>query len=169
MTKHTQQHSTPTRRWYSRVLAIAREESGQAAAELALVACVLLLLVLGIAELGLALNTANDETTLASSAARYAAVNFNPSNSGTLAAWVQSQADTGLLSNNATVNICFPNGTSNVGDPVKVTVSVNFGWQPLSGISALTGGAVPSSTTITGSAVMRLEAIPTVYAGGACA
>ena len=98
-------------------------------------------------------------------AARYAAVNFNPSTSGqTFAAWVKSQAGTSL-SGAGTVCISFPNSTSNVGDPVKVVVtSGTFSWQALSGVMSIAG--LP--TTMRGSATMRLEAPPTVY-GPACA
>lgn len=143
------------------------EERGQAVVEFALVAGLLILLVLGIAQFGLAFNTLNDETHLANEAARYAAVNYDPAPGGqSLLSWIKSQADTGLLASGGQICVSFPNGTSNVGDPVQVQVSTNFNWQPLHGISQLLKGTLPASTPISGTAVMRLEATPTVYGAG---
>lgn len=155
-------------RFVTRAGEAARDESGQALVEFALVACLLLLLVFGITQFGLALNTANDETDLASVAARYAAVDNNPGSSQgeTLIQWVKSQADTGLLTNGSTVCVSFPNGTSNVGDPVQVSVSARFAWQPLNGLSRVTGGALPAASTLTGTATMRLESPPSAYSAG---
>jgi Flp pilus assembly protein TadG len=139
--------------------------------EFALIAVLLLLLVFGIAQFGLALNTTNDATQLASEGARYAAVNYLPGGTS-LQAWVKSQADTGLLSSGGKVCVSFPplpDGSANpgqVGDPVRVTVTTNFAWQPLNGLSRLTRGAVPASTPLTGSATMRLEAPPSNYSAG---
>jgi hypothetical protein len=48
---------------------------------------------------------------------------------------------------------------------VKVTVTTNFNWQPLSALSSLFGGAVPSTSSISGSAVMRLEGSPPYSTG----
>jgi Flp pilus assembly protein TadG len=163
MTKHPPHNTESRPRHFWR---LAGQQSGQATVEFALVLVVLLLLVFGITQFGLAMNTTNDETQLASAAARYAAVNYNPSSTQTFSAWVKGQAATGLLVNGSTVCISFPNGTSNVGDPVKVTVSADFGWQPLDGLSALLGGSIPASSTLTGSATMRLEAPPSVYGAG---
>jgi hypothetical protein len=39
-------------------------------------------------------------------------------------------------------------------------------WQPLYGMSQLVGGAIPASSTISGSAVMRIEVPPTIYSAG---
>jgi hypothetical protein len=67
----------------------------------------------------------------------------------------------------AQVCISFPSTTSNVGDPVKVTVSVNYGWLHFTSVK----GGIPASTPITGSATMRLEAPPNsnVYSAGCSA
>jgi Flp pilus assembly protein TadG len=160
---HTHRNARRVRPW----VVCVKQESGQAVVEFAIVASLLLLLVVGIAQFGLALNTTNDETQLAGVAARYAAVNLNPTTTGqSFPAWVKAQADTGPLAHGSTVCVSFPSGTSNVGDPVQVTVSENFAWQPLNGLSALTGGALPASTKLQGSATMRLEAAPTVYSAG---
>jgi Flp pilus assembly protein TadG len=146
----------------------AKQESGVAVVEFALVAVLLMLLVFGIAQFGMALNTVNDETELASAAARYVAVNYNPGAASglTLQQWVQKQADTSLLSGGSTVCYKFL-GPAQAGYPVQIKVRVNFAWQPLNGLAALTGGAVPSTSTLAGSATMRLEANPdpSVYNG----
>lgn len=132
--------------------------------ELALVLPIFLLILMGILWFGRAMNYAQDETHLANQAARSAAVDaaaaqFGGCASGsTLQAAVKSCADSGELKNNATLCISFPNGTSNIGDPVKVTVSTSYTWIPMLGVG-------PSST-ITGSAVMRLDAPPTNYSAG---
>jgi Flp pilus assembly protein TadG len=135
------------------------EESGQALVELVIVLPLLLLLLFGIAEFGLALNAANDETHLASEVARYAAVNQNPAAKGTLAEWAISQADTNFLQSNGQVSICFPKGTANVGDPVQVTVKAPMHWLPILELG---------ETTISGTATMRLEAPPTVDSAEPC-
>lgn len=167
MVKHLSHTNARRRRAAGSLL---REQAGQATVEFALVAALLLLLVFGITQFGLALNTVNDETQLASAAARYAAVDTNPgaSQNQTFSQWVKNQADSGLLRTGSTVCISFPNGTSNVGDPVQVTVSTNFAWQPLNGLAALSGGAIPPSSTLKGTATMRIEAPPTasVYGQG---
>jgi hypothetical protein len=158
--------------WRRRAGRRAAEEGGQALVEFALVATLLLLLVFGITQFGLALNSASDETQLASVAARYAAVNQNPAPGGeSLQDWVKSQADTTILSSGGRVCISFPTnpvtGTSGqIGDPVQVLVGETMNWQPLYGISQLLGGGIPASSTISGTAVMRLEATPSLYSAG---
>lgn len=157
-------HEHQIARFIRRVGSVARDESGQAVVEFALVAALLLILVFGIAQFGLALNTANDESQLAGEAARFAATNYNPG-TGSFVSWVKSQSDNTLLANNSTVciNITTPGGGTPTPGASSVTVSVttNFGWQPLSG---LTGSVLPS--TLTETATMRLEAVPTNYATG---
>ena len=56
----------------------------------------------------------------------------------------------------------FPNGTSNAGDPVSVTMTFIYHWLPFLGtqIDGLT------DTTVTSTATMRLEAAPTNYVAG---
>jgi hypothetical protein len=143
------------------------DEAGVALVEFALVSVVFMLVLFGVTQFGLALNSANDETHLANELARYAAVNYNPAPSGqSLAAWVKSQGDNTFVSGSGKVCISFPNGSSNIGDPVRVDVQTTFDWQPVYGFSQLLGGGIPASSTVSGSAVMRLEAAPTVYSAG---
>lgn len=127
----------------------------------------LLLLLLGILDFGKAYNYWIDETHLANQAARWAVVDKNPGPGATLQASVQGRANTEELRNGGTpsvsspvaVHICFPDGTSNVGDPVRVTVTSTYNW-----FGFLVGetGIAPS-TDLKGTATMRLEAEPTNY------
>jgi Flp pilus assembly protein TadG len=144
-------------------------EAGAALTEFALVLPLLLTLVLGMLDFGKAFNYWIDETHLANEAARWAAVNQNPG-AGTLQEYIQQQVNTQELRDGgtasivdpATVCIGFPGGTSRVGDPVNVTVSATYNWLPF--LSDRLGGV--TSTTITGSATMRMEAVPTNYGAG---
>jgi Flp pilus assembly protein TadG len=148
-------------------------ESGAALVEFALVLPMLLLLLFGLLDFGKAFNYWLDETHLANTAARWAAVNTNPG-SGSLQSYTLSQADTAELRaggsstvpSPASVCITFPvnsaTGTSGqVGDPVRVQVSVRYNWLPFIGSKLTT-----SFVQLTGSATMRLEAVPSNYTAG---
>jgi Flp pilus assembly protein TadG len=148
------------------------DDRGQALVEFALVLPLVLVLIMGILWFGRAFNYSIDQTHLANEAARYAAVNSNPSSSPNLNAWILSQIDTselksgssgpgsGVNAPGAALTICYPNVTSNVGDPVKVTVRSTFHFIPI-----LNLGDAP----ITGSATMRIEVPPSnnVYVASA--
>lgn len=143
-------------------------EDGQALVEFALVLPVLLLVVMGILWFGRAFNYSTDETHLANVAARYAAVNSNPgAPNQSLKEWILGQIDTSELKNGssdvpnpAQLAICFPNGTSNVGDPVEVAITSTFHFIPILKLG---------NVTIKRTATMRLEATPTTYtAVGTC-
>ena len=148
----------------------ARDERGTALVEFALVLPIVLLLIFGILWFGRAFNYSTDQTHLANEAARYAAVNSNPgAPNQTLPQWILSQIDTTELANGsgdvtspASVAICFPNGTSNVGDPVEVAITSKFKFIPVLNLGA-------TAITIKRTATMRLEASPTNYtAVGSC-
>jgi TadE-like protein len=133
-------------------------EDGQALVEFALVLPVLLMLVFGIIQFGLALNSANDETHLANEVARYATVNEDPGGAETLQAWGLKQADQNALKSEAELCITFPSGTE-VGDPVRVEVKSITNWLPILKLKV-------TRTPVTGTAYMRLEAPPTKYGAG---
>lgn len=143
-------------------------EDGQALVEFALILPVLLLIVMGILWFGRALNYTQDETRLSNVAARYAAVDQMPPNAGgSLGNWLRSEADTeelrkgtGDVEGAPTVCVEYPNHSTAVGEPVKVIMRAAFKWLPLLGLKA--------SSTITGSATMRIEVPPTngFYAEG---
>ncbi len=147
----------------------ARAEDGLALVEFALLMPVLALLLFGLLDFGKAFNYWIDETHLANTGARWAVVNKNPNTSGTLQQYIRSQATTPELRDGGTssvtgplsVCITFPSGTSNVGDPVKVTVETTYNWMGL-----IADRISVASSTIRGSATMRLEAQPTTYTAG---
>ena len=147
-----------------RLLGPLSGEKGTSLVEFALIVPILLLVLFGLLDFGKAFNYWNDETHLAAEGARWAVVNSNPGG-GTL-----QQADTSELRSLATVCISFPSGTSNVGDPVTVTVKARYPWIPFlrSRIHILGGTYVQLTLPgdITGTATMRLEAPPTKYAAG---
>jgi Flp pilus assembly protein TadG len=137
--------------------------------EFALVLPVLALLLFGMLDFGKAFNYWIDETHLANEGARWAVVNRNPSSSGTLQEYIRDQATTPELRNGGTssvvgpLEVCieFPSGTSNIGDPVRVTVQTTYRW-----LGIVTAQLGLTETTIAGAATMRLEAQPTNYLAG---
>ena len=148
----------------------ATDERGAALVEFALVLPLLLILLFGMLEFGKAFNYWIDATHLANQGARWAVVDRNPG-SGTLQDYIQGQANTLELRDGGTpsipagdeaeVCISFPLGSSNVGDPVQVTVTATYHCLPV------VGDRISSTAlTISGSATMRLEAPPTNYSAG---
>lgn len=148
----------------------SREERqlGAVLVEFALVLPLLLVLLLGIVEFGRAFNYWIDQTHLANIGARWAVVDKNPG-PGTLQEAIRAQANTAELREGGTTSvpkplevcIAFPDGSSDVGDPVEATVSVDFNWLPF------IGDAIGVATsTLTGSATMRLEQLPSEYSAG---
>ena len=116
------------------------------------------MLLFGLLEFGKIFNYWIDETHLANEGARWAAVNTVPGG-GNLQQYLRSQADSGELRSGAQVCISFPSGTSNVGDPVQVDVSYDAGVPVVHGVvNTFLGGSLPSSITVKGTSVMRLEA-----------
>ncbi|HEX5225269.1 MAG TPA: TadE/TadG family type IV pilus assembly protein [Solirubrobacteraceae bacterium] len=130
-------------------------ESGQAMVEFVLVLPLLLLIMFGIAQFALALNSANDQTHVANLVARYATVDENPATGGkTLQAWGKEQLDQSALKGAAKVCISFPSGEE-IGAPVLVEVTSTIKWFPILKLKHVT------ETSVTGKAYMRLEAPPT--------
>lgn len=150
-------------------IARLRSNGGAALVEFALVLPILLLLLLGMVDFGKAFNYYIDQTHLANTGARYAAVNVKPSGA-TLQAYIKGLADSTELRNGGTasvaspgVRVCisFPSGTATPGQPVRVTTTSTYNWIPIVGNNLSAG-----NVTISSSATMRLEAIPTVYSAG---
>src|SRR5262245_30136891 len=147
----------------------ARNERGTALVEFALVAPLLFLILFGMMDFGKAFNYWLDENHLAAHGARLAAVNNTApgncpdgSTPGSLLAYVKCNGDTSELVNNAQVCVSFPNaGATAATNPVTISVSTNYTWLPI--ISSVLGGA--GTTSITGSATMRLERDSTLSAG----
>ena len=131
-------------------------ESGVVAIEFALTLPIILIFMFAIIQFGQLFNHLNDSNQIAANGARYAAVDNNPGGS-TLQSYLVGQGDTQHLRDNAKVCITFENGTSDVGDPVKVSVSSSFTLIPL------LGGATLS---VNGHATMRIERTPSKYSAG---
>jgi hypothetical protein len=145
------------------------DERGTALVEFAFVLPIFLFLVIGMLHFGKAFNYWINETHLANEAARYAVVNKNPGGtSSTLQEYIRQQGETAELRDGGTdsvpnaLEVCieFPEGQL-VGAPVTVTVRTVYDWIPF--IDAKLPG---SEVTISGSATMRLEALPTNYSAG---
>ncbi len=149
-----------------------RREDGQALVELALVIPLLLIILFGIVDFGIALNQYNDTTNLANLGARAAAVASSTSTNPTcntstgpttsLTGYLQCEGalDSVALGN---VAVC-PSDTSGTswaaGDTIQIKVSDTFNWMQIlfGGVGHL-GASVPSATsTISSTATMREEA-----------
>jgi Flp pilus assembly protein TadG len=148
---------------------LINREDGQALPEFALVLPILIVVFIGIIHFGKAFNYWNDATHITAEGARYAAVNNKPypSNPASLQAQLLAQGDTAELRNGGTADVpaasqvCidFPTGTPAKGEPVRVTMTFQYHWMPLFDLDIV-------STTVTSTAVMRLETAPTNYAAG---
>ena len=151
-------------------------EQGQTLVEFALILPILLVLVIGIFDFGQAFNYKNDLNFLANTAARYAEVNqctgcpATTPTSNTIASYVKSTASTTQLSDNVSITFCLPNGTSNVGDPLKVSASTSLPWLVNTKLPGLPTGTFSLSSTAT---VRILQApdpttSPALYSASAC-
>jgi Flp pilus assembly protein TadG len=148
-------------------------EAGTAVVEFALIVPLLLLIVFGILDFGRALNYLNDSTQLARAGARWAVVDKAFSDldrwddtacTTSLQQCIKDNGVTGEMRNATQVCISFVgNADPQVGDPVKVTVTFDFTWLPFIGENGPLGAL---SSTMTGSAVMRLEQPPQEFAEG---
>jgi Flp pilus assembly protein TadG len=146
-----------------------RDQRGTALVEFALVLPLFLFLVIGMLHFGKAFNYWINETHLANEAARFAVVNKNPGGTTfTLQEYVRQQAETDELKNGGTdsvpksleVCIAFPQGQV-VGAPVTVTVRTEYHWLPF-----IADRLPGTNVTVSGTATMRLEALPTNYSAG---
>jgi len=149
--------SPPHRRRIDRRLS---NESGQSSVEFALVFPLLLLIFVGIVQFGILFNHWLDETHLANSGARYAAV-ANVPGGASLDTFLKNQAGTTALKNGMSVSLKSPDGKV-TGNRVYVEVSSTYHWLPI--LSFL------GDKTVTATATMRLEAKSTaaLNAIGAC-
>jgi Flp pilus assembly protein TadG len=122
---------------------VCREE-GTALAEFAIVLPVLLLILMGIVYFGRYISYANDENQLASSAARWAALNSNPGSGSslTLQQYVARQASPELSGGSSSfsavkVYIYYPSGSSGaVGTPVRACVISTANFIPILGVTS---------------------------------
>jgi hypothetical protein len=148
-----------------------RDERGVVTVEFALLLPVILAVVFLIIDFGRVFNYVNDTNQIAANGARFAAVDNVPGG-GSLQSYLAAQADTtelregGSKSIDDAISVCvsFPNGTSNVGDPVKVSVESEFKVAGI--ITRLIPGGGDVTVPIHGEAVMRIERPPTAYSAG---
>jgi hypothetical protein len=147
-----------------------RSEKGQATTEFALILFPLLILVTGIIWFGIGLNYWLDMQRIANQGARWAAVNNWPpdcprsapscASPDTLQETLERQALTNGLRDSVTVTVCYPSGTSEIGDPVRVELESPFTFVPILGIGTI---------TLSADATMRLEQEPDKIVGaGSC-
>jgi Flp pilus assembly protein TadG len=140
----------------ARLARAARQERGTALVEFALVLPVLMLILMGIMYYGRYVSYANDENQLASSAARWAAINLNPgaSSSLTLQQYVAKQAAPELTNGSSGVGavkvyLYYPTGSSGAaGQPVRACVTSTANFIPILGVS---------SSTVVQTATMSVE------------
>jgi uncharacterized protein (UPF0333 family) len=154
-------HSTPSTR-SKRLINHLRQERGQGLVEFALVLPVLMLIIVGILTFGRYVGYSNQQTQLASQAARSAAVNFDPPGTQTIQDYTRTQATGELLNGSSDVTsavevyLYYPTGSSNlVGQPVRACVVSTVNLLPLL-------GAGPS-LHIVESATMRIEQTATTW------
>jgi hypothetical protein len=149
-------------------------QRGVALIEFALVLPMILLLLFGMIDAGKAINYWNDETHLASEAARFAAVNKNPfPGEPDLEHAIKDQADSAELRNGCggcsiggggiKVSFCFvetqgpsdPNPgqpDTRKGHPVRATVTATYNW-----MAYLVGQGIGAHSGLTATSTMRIE------------
>lgn len=134
------------------------DERGVVAVELALVLPVLLALIFLVIDVGRVFNYAGDANQIAAEGARMAAVDtYDPAALRTHADTPELRNGTGQVTMGLRVCVSFPSGSSEVGDPVKVTTEARYA--PLRFL------AIAGDFDIKGSATMRLERKPSFGAG----
>jgi uncharacterized protein (UPF0333 family) len=122
-----------------------RDQSGQALVEFAIILPIVLLILLGVVDFGLAFNSQNDEANLANTAIRLADVNLCQQcnladGNRQIVKYIAKQADTKQLANNG-MTICFfnpsnPASTAAIpaGQPLEVKLSSTFKWLHYAGL-----------------------------------
>lgn len=139
-----------------------RSETGAALVEFVLVLPLVLVLLLGMLDLGKAFNYWIDETHLAHEGARFAAVNRNPGPGSNLQESLKSQANTPELEGALEVCISFPGaGGAVVGEPVEVKVTSTYEF-----LDFIAERLNVLEKTISATSTMRLERPPTNLTAG---
>jgi len=133
-----------------------RAERGTALVEFALVLPLLMLILMGILYFGRYESYANDETQLASSAARWASINVNPGSGSslTLQQYVAKQASPELTNGSSDISaikvyLYYPSGsTGQTNQAVRACVTNTLNFIPILGLA---------SSTMVQTATMNLE------------
>jgi Flp pilus assembly protein TadG len=148
-----------------------RREDGQALVELAFVLPLVLLLLFGIIDFGLALNTENSDTNLANITARTASLLGTTTYAmcGTTTEYnLNAYVDCEAVGNGVSVSSVCAGSTPTtaltlaVGSPLAVKVSSVFSWLKI--LSGEVGSSL--TTTINGGATMRIEQVGTTTSSG---
>jgi Flp pilus assembly protein TadG len=125
--------------------------------EMALVLPILLFVIIGVVEIGHAVNAWNDETNIAQVVARDAVVGKQPSSAACgeqpAAAFVQCEAEHDGIPNPKAMTVCINAPVAKPGEPVEVKVESKYKW-----LSYLRFKFTES--TLSGRATMRLEQTP---------
>jgi hypothetical protein len=151
------------------------KEDGQALVEFMAILPIFMVIVFGVIEFGKGLNYWIDLTHLSNEGARYAAVDRWPGcpDSGgcpqTLEQYLTSRANTEELADDMDIEICFPEGTQEIGDAVKVTLNTNYTLAVVDGLLSFVGADQVGELNLNSSATMRLEQLPARVAGEAVA
>jgi Flp pilus assembly protein TadG len=164
-----------------------KDDSGQAVVELALVIPVLLFVIFGGIELTRGISYWLDSNHVANETARWAAVNRLPAYGAVLAttapteanfqAFAASELDQANFPRTSAsagtvrgFKVCLPQAASSqVGDPVKVTVTLTWPLPLITSLSRVLGfSASTTSIPIQGSSEMRLEQVPAFSQSSAC-
>jgi Flp pilus assembly protein TadG len=152
----------------TRIRSRLSDRSGQSLVEFALVVPLVMLLILGIVDFGLAYNYKNDTTHLANEAARFAVVDAcTPCGGQTIQQFVKSDADSADLENGTgqiqppgvTIRLCFvqrPAGSpllgtgpyGKVGDALEATATATYRFLPYLSLA---------DASIVGRATQRVE------------
>jgi uncharacterized protein (UPF0333 family) len=145
-----------------------RDERGQALVEFAIILPIVLLILLGVVDFGLAFNSQNDEANLANTAMRLADVNLCQQcnladGNAQIVKYIAQQADTKQLSTNG-LTICFfnpsdPSSTAAIpsGQPLEVKLSSTFKWFRYTGLPV---GTTPIVARVTGRLEQDFNATP---------
>lgn len=130
-------------------------QSGVVAVEFVLVLPLILFFLFAITDFGRVLNYVNDANQLAADGARMAAVNTYPGSDALRLKADTAEARTGSDQLPGGLGVCveFPEGSANVGDPVRVEVTGTFGLMPV--LDLVLGDSL--DVPIHGEATMRIE------------
>jgi hypothetical protein len=142
-------------------------EEGQALVEFLAILPIFLVITFGVIEFGKGLNYWIDLTHLSNEGVRYAAVDRWPGcqdgggcTPAALSDYLKQVANTEELSDAMDVEICFPEGTSEIGDAVRVSVDTTYTLAVVDGLLSFVGADEVGQLDLRSSATMRLEQLP---------
>jgi len=164
---HTRKAARGARCRVAGATGVARERSGQALVEFAIVLPLLLLGAFIILHVGLALHSADDQEQIAADVAQFARADQNPGaeKGQSLQEWAKKQGDNDIVKKGK-VCITFPNGPK-LEAPVTVEFTTTMKWLPNvagSSVNAVLGGV--ANFTIKQTATQPLYQVPSKVKAG---